>query len=165
MRTLYLPPNSDEQARFALCLTTKQLCSQSISPKNHQVANRAATCPHLRGPHRSRYRATEPSLRGDAPDGLSTAQEQIQEQATSHLREFSATSTSQSPANTLYRSSESEIQRTADEHGADVIVVGSHGHGQHCYWVQPPMACCTGQWDVGQFAWHNENQPEEFLLR
>ena len=39
---------------------------------------------------------------GDVPMDLSTVQEQIQEQATSHLREFSATLTFPSLANTLY---------------------------------------------------------------
>ena len=66
---------------------------------------------------------------GDAvPMDLSTVQEQIQEQATSHLREFSATlNVPESRQHLIFGRPESEIQRTADEHGADVIVVGSHG--------------------------------------
>jgi universal stress protein A len=68
---------------------------------------------------------------GDVPMDLSTVQEQIQDQATSHLREFSATlNVPESRQHLIFGRPESEIQRTADEFGADVIVVGSHGrHG------------------------------------
>ena len=68
---------------------------------------------------------------GDVPMDLTTVQEQIQDQATSHLREFSATlNVPESRQHLIFGRPESEIQRTADEFGADVIVVGSHGrHG------------------------------------
>lgn len=68
---------------------------------------------------------------GDVPMDLSSVQEQIQEQAKSHLREFSQRlGVGASNQHLIFGRPESEIQRAADEHGADLIVVGSHGrHG------------------------------------
>ena len=68
---------------------------------------------------------------GDVPMDLSTVQEQIQDQAASHLREFSATlNVPEKHQHLIFGRPESEIQRTAEEAGADIIVVGSHGrHG------------------------------------
>ncbi len=64
---------------------------------------------------------------GDIPMDLSSVQEQIHDQAKSHLAEF---------ANTLGVASENQylifgrIRRVAEAKGADIIVVGSHGrHG------------------------------------
>ena len=68
---------------------------------------------------------------GDVPMDLSSVQEQIQEQAKSHLAEFA--SQLGVPAHQQYLifgRPESEIQRVADEESMDLIVVGSHGrHG------------------------------------
>lgn len=68
---------------------------------------------------------------GDVPMDLSSVQEQIQEQAKSHLAEFAGQLGV--PAHQQYLifgRPESEIQRVADEEGMDLIVVGSHGrHG------------------------------------
>lgn len=68
---------------------------------------------------------------GDVPMDLSTVQEQIQDQAAAHLREFSATlNVPETSQHLIFGRPESEIQRTAEEAGADIIVVGSHGrHG------------------------------------
>ena len=68
---------------------------------------------------------------GDVPMDLSTVQEQIQDQAVAHLQEFSATlNVPESRQHLIFGRPDSEIQRTAEEAGADVIVVGSHGrHG------------------------------------
>ena len=68
---------------------------------------------------------------GDVPMDLSTVQEQIQDQAAAHLREFSATlNVPETRQHLIFGRPESEIQRTAEEAGADIIVVGSHGrHG------------------------------------
>lgn len=68
---------------------------------------------------------------GDIPMDLSTVQDQIHEQAKSHLAEFAATlSVPESRQHLIFGRPESEIQRTAESVGADVIVVGSHGrHG------------------------------------
>jgi len=68
---------------------------------------------------------------GDIPMDLSSVQEQIHDQARSHLAEFAATL--KIPAERQYLifgRPESEIQRVAESKEADVIVVGSHGrHG------------------------------------
>lgn len=68
---------------------------------------------------------------GDIPMDLSTVQDQIHEQAKSHLAEFAATlNVPESNQHLIFGRPESEIQRTAESVGADVIVVGSHGrHG------------------------------------
>ncbi len=68
---------------------------------------------------------------GDVPMDLSTVQEQIQDQAAAHLREFSATlNVPETRQHLIFGRPESEIQRTAEEAGADIIVVGSNGrHG------------------------------------
>ena len=68
---------------------------------------------------------------GDVPMDLSSVQEQIQDQAKSHLAEFaSGMSVPAEHQHLIFGRPESEIQRVADEEGADLIVVGSHGrHG------------------------------------
>ena len=68
---------------------------------------------------------------GDIPMDLSTVQDQIHEQAKSHLAEFAATlSVPAARQHLIFGRPESEIQRTAQAVNADVIVVGSHGrHG------------------------------------
>ena len=68
---------------------------------------------------------------GDVPMDLSTVQEQIQDQAASHLREFAnSLNVPEARQHLIFGRPESEIQRTAEEAGADVIIVGSHGrHG------------------------------------
>ena len=68
---------------------------------------------------------------GDVPMDLSSVQEQIQDQAKSHLAEFaSGISVPAEHQHLIFGRPESEIQRVADEEGADLIVVGSHGrHG------------------------------------
>jgi universal stress protein A len=68
---------------------------------------------------------------GDIPMDLSSVQEQIHEQAKSHLAEFAATLNVPSEHQYLiFGRPESEIQRAAEAKQADVIVVGSHGrHG------------------------------------
>jgi universal stress protein A len=68
---------------------------------------------------------------GDIPMDLSTVQDQIHDQARSHLAEFAATlGIPPERQHLIFGRPESEIQRTAESVGADVIVVGSHGrHG------------------------------------
>jgi len=68
---------------------------------------------------------------GDIPMDLSSVQEQIHEQAKSHLAEFAATlNVPVDHQFLIFGRPESEIQRAAEANGADVIVVGSHGrHG------------------------------------
>jgi len=68
---------------------------------------------------------------GDVPMDLSSVQEQIQDQARSHLSEFAKKlDLPQDHQHLIFGRPESEIQRLADDEEADLIVVGSHGrHG------------------------------------
>jgi universal stress protein A len=68
---------------------------------------------------------------GDIPMDLSSVQDQIHEQAKSHLAEFAEQlKIPESRQHLIFGRPESEIQRTAETIKADVIVVGSHGrHG------------------------------------
>jgi universal stress protein A len=68
---------------------------------------------------------------GDIPMDLSTVQDQIHEQAKSHLAEFcSALGVPPERQHLIFGRPESEIQRAAEKEKADVIIVGSHGrHG------------------------------------
>jgi universal stress protein A len=68
---------------------------------------------------------------GDVPMDLSSVQEQIQEQAKSHLAEFAAElNVPVERQHLIFGRPESEIHRVAEEKQADLIVVGSHGrHG------------------------------------
>jgi universal stress protein A len=68
---------------------------------------------------------------GDIPMDLSSVQDQIHDQARSHLAKFSSELGIQEQRRHLvFGRPESEIHRIANEEAADVIVVGSHGrHG------------------------------------
>ena len=62
---------------------------------------------------------------------LSTIQEQIQDTAKSHLTEFAETlNIEEENSHLIFGRPETEIHTLANEIGADLIVVGSHGrHG------------------------------------
>ena len=68
---------------------------------------------------------------GDIPMDLSSVQDQIHEQAKSHLAEFSSEiGIPEQRRHLVFGRPDSEIHRIASEEGVDVIVVGSHGrHG------------------------------------
>lgn len=68
---------------------------------------------------------------GDIPMDLSSVQEQIHEQAKSHLAEFAnKLGVSEDRQYLIFGRPESEIHRIAQSKEADMIVVGSHGrHG------------------------------------
>ncbi len=68
---------------------------------------------------------------GDIPMDLSTIQEQIQDTAKTHLAEFAASlDIPEADRHLIFGRPETEIHTLADEIGADLIVVGSHGrHG------------------------------------
>lgn len=68
---------------------------------------------------------------GDIPMDLSSVQDQIHEQAKSHLAEFSSEiGIPEQRRHLVIGRPDSEIHRIASEEGVDVIVVGSHGrHG------------------------------------
>ena len=68
---------------------------------------------------------------GDIPMDLSTIQEQIQDTAKTHLTEFaSSLGIGEDDRHLIFGRPETEIHTLANEIGADLIVVGSHGrHG------------------------------------
>jgi len=68
---------------------------------------------------------------GDIPMDLSTVQDQIHEQAKTHLHDFSQSLNVPTERQYLvFGRPEAEVHRVAEDIGADLIVVGSHGrHG------------------------------------
>ena len=68
---------------------------------------------------------------GDIPMDLSTIQEQIQDTARTHLAEFAQSlGIPETDRHLIFGRPETEIHTLAEEIGADLIVVGSHGrHG------------------------------------
>ena len=68
---------------------------------------------------------------GDIPMDLSTIQEQIQETAKMHLAEFAKSlKIPEEDQHLIFGRPETEIHSLANQIGADLIVVGSHGrHG------------------------------------
>lgn len=65
---------------------------------------------------------------GDVPMDLSSVQEQIHDQARSHLRELgSRLKVAEDHTHLIFGRPENEIHRTAENIEADLIVVGSHG--------------------------------------
>ena len=68
---------------------------------------------------------------GDIPMDLSAVQDQIHEQAKSHLAEFAnKIDVQEANQHLVFGRPDSEIHRVAEEVRADLIVVGSHGrHG------------------------------------
>ena len=110
------------------------LVAVDLTEESRPVANRACT---LRGAFSAKLSCAhviEPlslAYGGDIPMDLSTIQEQIQETARSHLSEFART-LSIEPENQhlIFGRPETEIHTLANQIGADLIVVGSHGrHG------------------------------------
>ena len=68
---------------------------------------------------------------GDIPMDLSAVQDQIHDQAKSHLAEFaSKVGVQEANQHLVFGRPDNEIHRVAEEINADLIVVGSHGrHG------------------------------------
>ncbi|MEQ8485237.1 MAG: universal stress protein [Pseudomonadales bacterium] len=110
------------------------LLAVDLTEESNAVANRARRLCQAFDAELHVVHVIEPlslAYGGDIPMDLSTVQDQIHEQAKSHLAEFAATlSVPAERQHLIFGRPESEIQRTADSIGADVIVVGSHGrHG------------------------------------
>ena len=112
----------------------KIMLAVDLTEESKPVAERALALVEAFGAELHLVHVIEPlslAYGGDVPMDLSSVQEQIQEQAKSHLGEFAAGM--EVPAerqHLIFGRPESEIQRVADEIGADLIVVGSHGrHG------------------------------------
>jgi len=105
-----------------------------LTEESNSVAERAVDLARLFAAELHIVHVIEPlslAYGGDIPMDLSTVQDQIHEQAKSHLAEFAATlGVPPDRQHLIFGRPESEIQRTAQSVDADVIVVGSHGrHG------------------------------------
>ena len=120
---------SDLEGTYQRVMLAVDLTEESNYVARRAVALAAACNAELRIVH-----VIEPlslAYGGDIPMDLSTVQEQIHDQAKSHLAEFAATlNVPEEHQYLIFGRPESEIQRVAEAKGADVIVVGSHGrHG------------------------------------
>lgn len=110
------------------------LVAVDLTEESHLVARRACklriasdaiiSCLHVIEPLSLAYG-------GDIPMDLSTIQEQIQETAKIHLTEFAKSlSIPEENQHLIFGRPETEIHAMANQVGADLIVVGSHGrHG------------------------------------
>lgn len=110
------------------------LLAVDLTEESNRVAVRATSLARVYDAELHIVHVIEPlslAYGGDIPMDLSSVQEQIHDQAKSHLAEFAATlGVPVDQQYLIFGRPESEIQRVADAKEADVIVVGSHGrHG------------------------------------
>jgi universal stress protein A len=112
----------------------KVLLAVDLTEESNPVADRALALVAAYSAELHIVHVIEPlslAYGGDVPMDLSSVQEQIQEQAKSHLSEFGARlGIPTEHQHLIFGRPESEIQRVAEEYDVDLIVVGSHGrHG------------------------------------
>ncbi len=113
---------------------TKIMLAVDLTEESNLVAGRAKALVAAYGAELHIVHVIEPlslAYGGDVPMDLSSVQEQIQDQAKSHLRDF-GTKMGVDPERqqVIFGRPESGVHRIAEEEGADLIVVGSHGrHG------------------------------------
>lgn len=112
----------------------KIMLAVDLTEESNMVATRAMALAASNGAEIHLVHVIEPlslAYGGDVPMDLSSVQEQIQEQAKSHLRDFGARlNIATEKQHLIFGRPESEIHRLAQEQSADLIVVGSHGrHG------------------------------------
>ena len=105
-----------------------------LTQESNQVAQRALALSQQFGAELHIVHVIEPlslAYGGDIPMDLSSVQEQIHEQAKSHLAEFATKlGIAEDRQYLIFGRPESEIHRVAETKEADLIVVGSHGrHG------------------------------------
>jgi universal stress protein A len=110
------------------------LVGVDLTVESHDVSKRACALRNAFDAKLSCVHVIEPlslAYGGDIPMDLSTIQEQIQDTAKTHLTEFAQTlGIDDSDRHLIFGRPETEIHTLADEIGADLIVVGSHGrHG------------------------------------
>ncbi|MFP6807924.1 MAG: universal stress protein [Pseudomonadales bacterium] len=110
------------------------LVAVDLTEESRHVAKRACALQTAFSATLSCAHAIEPlslAYGGDIPMDLSTIQEQIQETARSHLSEFANTlGIEPKDQHLIFGRPETEIHTLANQIGADLIVVGSHGrHG------------------------------------
>jgi universal stress protein A len=110
------------------------LLAVDLTEESRHVADRAGAMATAYGCRLSCVHVIEPlslAYGGDIPMDLSTIQEQIQETARAHLTEFALDmKISNENQHLIFGRPETEIDALAQQIGADLIVVGSHGrHG------------------------------------
>lgn len=107
------------------------LVGVDLTEESRQVAKRACALSKAYDAELSCLHVVEPlslAYGGDIPMDLSTIQEQIQETAKTHLKEFAATlNIPDDHQHLIFGRPETEIHALAEQIGADLIVVGSHG--------------------------------------
>ena len=106
----------------------------SLTEKSEGVPQRAAALQKAFHARLSCVHVIEPlslAYGGDIPMDLSTIQEQIQDIAKNHLTEFARSlGIEEQDRHLIFGRPETEILTLANEIGADLIIVGSHGrHG------------------------------------
>jgi universal stress protein A len=112
----------------------KIMLAVDLTEESNAVADRAVTLARFFEADLHLVHVIEPlslAYGGDVPMDLSAVQEQIQDQAKSHMKDFGVRlEIDPSKQHLIFGRPESEIHRAAEEQGADLIVVGSHGrHG------------------------------------
>jgi len=110
------------------------LLAVDLTEESHRVAARAKALAQCFDAEIHLIHVIEPlslAYGGDIPMDLSSVQEQVHDQAKSHLAEFAATLGVPAERQYLiFGRPEAEIHRVATEKAADLVVVGSHGrHG------------------------------------
>jgi len=110
------------------------LLAVDLTEESRQIAQRALALANAFDAELQLVHVIEPlslAYGGDVPMDLSTVQDQIHEQAKSHLAEFAQSiNVTSDKQHLIFGRPESEIQRAAEAQNADLIVVGSHGrHG------------------------------------
>jgi len=110
------------------------LLAVDLTEESHRVASRARALAQCFQAEIHLIHVIEPlslAYGGDIPMDLSSVQEQIHEQAKSHLAEFAASmNVPVDRQHLIFGRPEAEIHRIATEKQVDLIVVGSHGrHG------------------------------------
>ena len=107
------------------------LVAVDLTEESRQVTKRACALRHAFSARLSCVHVIEPlslAYGGDIPMDLSTIQDQIQDTAKKHLAEFAATlSIPEADQHLIFGRPETEIHALAEQIGADLIVVGSHG--------------------------------------
>lgn len=110
------------------------LLAIDLTDECRRVANRARRLADASGAELHVAHVLEPlglAYGGDVPMDMTTVQDQIHEQACSHLDSFATTfGIAADHRHLVFGRCESEIHRLAENENIDLIVVGSHGrHG------------------------------------
>lgn len=118
-----------------MSLYTHILVGLDLSPEeSHRVVNKAVTLAQLHNAKLSLLHVIEPvalAYAGDIPMDLTETQMALEEQANKRLSDFAAhLGYPVANSKVVLGQTASELRETANDLGADLIVVGSHGrHG------------------------------------